>query len=68
LLIPTPGQAEQEYLGALHARTGRFVVQEQQGLDLGAALSALQKVPVAPAHQDQGLLDAALSDLAGILR
>ena len=68
LLIPTPGQAEQEYLGELHARTGRFVVQQQQDLDIVAALGALQKIRRAPAHQDHGLLDAALSDLAGILQ
>jgi len=38
LVVPTPGQAEQEYLGELHAKTGRFFVQAQERLDIADAL------------------------------
>ena len=68
LLIPTPGQTEQEYLGELHGRTGRFVVQRQQDLDINAALRDLSRIRVTPSPRDQALLDAALKDLADILR
>lgn len=38
LLVPTPGQPEQEYLGRLHGDRGVHMVQAQQGLDIRAAL------------------------------
>ena len=38
LVIPTPGQEEQEYLGTLHAKTGRFVVQAQDAMDIRKVL------------------------------
>ncbi len=66
LIIPTPGQQEQEYLGRLHARTGRFLVQEQHRVDLSAALAA-PAVP-APARRGATLLHEALDDLAALLR
>jgi predicted glycosyltransferase len=68
LVIPTPGQAEQEYLGELHARTGRFTVQQQQSLDLAAGLKHLDNGLVARPHHAHQLLDNALSDLADLLR
>lgn len=40
LLVPTPGQPEQEYLGRLHRKRGLHQVQEQQHLDLASALAA----------------------------
>lgn len=65
LIIPTPGQAEQEYLGKLHARTGRFVVQRQDRLDVKAALRSAS-TPVASAPSTM-LLEQALEDLARLL-
>jgi hypothetical protein len=70
LVVPTPGQEEQEYLGQLHRGTGRFVVQQQDTLDLPAGRAQLD------AHQRSGpvpntsgeLLTAALQDLADLLR
>ena len=42
LLIPTPGQTEQEYLGEeLKDRKG-FVIQQQGTIDLVAAMKTLQ--------------------------
>ncbi len=68
LVIPTPGQAEQEYLGELHSRTGRFVVQQQHRLDLRTALKKLEKGPVAVPSHAHPLLEEALMDLANLLR
>ena len=62
LLVPTPGQQEQEYLGRLHQGTGRFLVQSQDRLDLQGALQrgAVRPQPIGPNR----LLEAALHDLA----
>lgn len=68
VVIPTPGQAEQEYLGELHQRTGRFVVRHQDALDLPEALAALREPGRAPEAPARSLLDEALSDLARLLR
>lgn len=64
LLIPTPGQAEQEYLGALHMHTGRFMVQQQGSIDLQAGLRKAGGGSVAAPQHGTPLLDAALTDLA----
>lgn len=66
LIIPTPGQHEQEYLGRLHARTGRFLVQDQSAVDLAGALAAAPSA-TSPVAGD-GLLASALDDLEGLLR
>lgn len=68
LVIPTPGQEEQEYLGELHRRTGRFIVQAQETIDVDAALQQAQVLRPSATRTDNGLLDAALHDLAGLLR
>ena len=39
LLVPTPGQEEQEYLGRLHAATGRFTIASQDTLDIASVLA-----------------------------
>jgi predicted glycosyltransferase len=65
LIIPTPGQPEQEYLGALHARSGRFLVQPQHAIDLEAALRWTQPSP--PTAHDTTLLAQALKDLAALI-
>lgn len=68
LLIPTPGQGEQEYLARLHSGTSRFITQTQDQLDLGKALEQLEKLSPAAPKPDRSLLDAALADLASLLR
>lgn len=67
IIVPTPGQEEQEYLGRLHARTGRFVVQRQGHLDLSADVleRVARRVPVATSGS---LLQEALDDLHTLLR
>ena len=68
LVIPTPGQAEQEYLGRLHARTGRFLVQSQDHLDVATALAAIGNCSVPASMAGQPHLERALKDLAAMLR
>ncbi len=68
LVIPTPGQAEQEYLGELHSQTGRFMVQEQTALDLPRALAGVSKGNTSTPRADGTLLDEALEELAGMLQ
>jgi len=65
LIIPTPGQQEQEYLGQLHLRSGRFLVQQQQDIDLRAALT-MDPMHTAPAL-GSSLLSEALDDLSSLL-
>jgi predicted glycosyltransferase len=66
LIVPTPGQPEQEYLARLHRGTGRFLVQHQRNLDLRAAL-AWAPAPAAP-HPADHALEHALQDLAAMIR
>lgn len=66
LLVPTPGQAEQEYLGQLHGRTGRFLVQAQDRLDIAGALRVLEGRASAPAATADTLASA-LDDLAALI-
>jgi hypothetical protein len=68
VVIPTPGQAEQEYLGTLHSRTGRFVVRSQEHLDLGEALTRLKEKALEAERPARSMLDEALTDLARLLR
>lgn len=65
VIIPTPGQPEQEYLGALHARSGRFLVQRQEAIDLEAAL--LWKQPQIAPCSGTPLLAQALKELAALM-
>jgi predicted glycosyltransferase len=67
LLVPTPGQPEQEYLGKLHAGSGRFLVQPQDSLDLEAALHWVRHVSAPTPIEGTAMLDAALEDLARLL-
>lgn len=65
LIVPTPGQPEQEYLGTLHARTGRFFVQKQSALNVA---DALQQVMPEQRHSGSGsALEQALKDLAALI-
>lgn len=44
ILVPTPGQTEQEYLGEYLQQYEIFVVQKQKNLDVNSALISLQKL------------------------
>jgi uncharacterized protein (TIGR00661 family) len=43
LLVPTPGQPEQEYLAAYHADKGQFIMQKQGALNIEKVLEELSK-------------------------
>lgn len=45
ILIPTPGQTEQEYLGHTLHKQGIFYSTQQKGFDLNASLAAAQQFP-----------------------
>ncbi len=45
ILIPTPGQTEQEYLGHSLHKQGIFYSTRQKGFDLNSALAATQQFP-----------------------
>jgi UDP-N-acetylglucosamine transferase subunit ALG13 len=45
LLIPTPGQTEQEYLAGLHVRSGHYYAVQQSKLDLGRDVTRAQAFP-----------------------
>lgn len=65
LLVPTPGQPEQEYLGRLHATKGHHVVQPQDGLDIARVL---QDPPsIRPVAQKSTALFEAMADLARLI-
>lgn len=68
LLIPTPGQPEQEYLARLHHGSGRFLVQDQGSIDLNAALDRDRSGAQVPDTPDTDLLTVAMKDLAHCLR
>lgn len=67
IIVPTPGQEEQEYLGRLHSRTGRFVVQQQGHLDLSAEVLARVSGKQS-AMASHTLFQRALDDLHTLLR
>lgn len=67
LIIPTPGQEEQEYLGRLHAGTGRFIVQEQQAINIESALQQMRRSARPRASHGGDLLGEAMEDLASLL-
>lgn len=67
LVIPTPGQEEQEYLGRLHASTGRFMVQAQTEVDIRSALNRVGDLRASAATQGHPLLERALNELAQLL-
>lgn len=83
LVVPTPGQEEQEYLGELHAKTGRFFVQAQERLDIADAIEGgrfagprevqewkgarVQARNTATSTTAEQLLEHALQDLAALI-
>lgn len=65
LLIPTPGQTEQEYLAGKFRREGVFAVQQQEALDLAKAMDDGHHVPgLAGTFFDEKILR---ESIAGVL-
>ncbi len=75
LVVPTPGQEEQEYLGTLHAKTGRFFVQAQERLDIAGELNNDRSAAPSEVYRWKGgttagadqLLEHALHELAALI-
>jgi len=58
LLIPTPGQTEQEYLAGLHSRLGNYYSVTQDRLDLPRDLKIATRYPgYRPAHRTEQSID-----------
>jgi len=69
ILIPTPGQTEQEYLAENLASMQAAVLQKQSKLNLSKALQDVEQVQPIPAIQlDGALLDGAIAKLAKCLQ
>ena len=68
LLVPTPGQPEQEYLARLHGTAGHFMVQQQDRIDLCAAMASLKGTSSPPIVVDHRPLERALEDLAAMIQ
>jgi hypothetical protein len=56
LFVPTPGQTEQEYLARWYAEKGWALVQQQDALDLKAALEWSRKPSTALTNVDQAAI------------
>lgn len=61
LLIPTPGQTEQEYLCSRLARMGLFAAMPQSAFNLEAGLKMLEKPGSPFPDMNQGLLEQAIN-------
>lgn len=54
ILIPTPGQPEQEYLGEIWQKERKAIVQSQKELDLGIALKEVNDLAERPVNVNAG--------------
>jgi UDP-N-acetylglucosamine:LPS N-acetylglucosamine transferase len=63
VLVPTPGQTEQEYLARYLSARGYFAVERQADFDLGRAMASLDSIEGPPAvTTGTGLLEEALDE------
>ncbi|MCO6486445.1 MAG: hypothetical protein J5I41_11785 [Saprospiraceae bacterium] len=66
LLVPTPGQFEQEYLTVCLQGKGPWQFQHQRDLDIPSAWKALQELPANPALRPSGQeAEKAIADFLG---
>ena len=68
LLVPTPGQTEQEYLAEIHSAKGYFIRMKQKDLDLKRAEALLENCLPMPQSYRGTLLDDALDEVLAELR
>lgn len=54
ILIPTPGQPEQEHLGKIWKEKGKAIVQSQKELNLAKALKEVKELEERPANSNSG--------------
>ena len=67
LLIPTPGQPEQEYLARLHSAFGTHIIQDQFAIDLKDALSRIGGKRSRKAIPNKDLLEEAFLELSTLM-
>lgn len=66
LLIPTPGQLEQEYLADLHLRQGNFYSVTQKALDLPRDIAIASRYPgYCPAHRTEKSVEQVMRIVGG---
>ena len=63
ILVPTPGQTEQQYLCNRLASQGMFIMQKQSKLNIHEGIKQLQSIKKPDADYSSGLLDAAVDNL-----
>jgi uncharacterized protein (TIGR00661 family) len=63
ILVPTPGQTEQEYLAKHLAQCGWIVTQNQNDFNLMEALDAVKKINTMPHVSPNSFLPQAITDL-----
>ncbi len=68
LLVPTPGQSEQEYLAERHSAKGHFIMMRQKHLDLKSAEALLKSCLPVPQWGRETLLNEALDEALSELR
>lgn len=66
IMIPTPGQTEQEYLAHLLAEKKLFVKADQNNLDFEKAIKEIEEVKTSFHENDSGFLDKAIKQLIDI--
>ena len=62
ILIPTPGQTEQEYLGRRLQEQGMAVMSSQNELDLPGAVAAVRSINGFPVMSGNDLMKTVLED------
>ncbi len=65
VLVPTPGQTEQEYLAEFYAQLGIFMVMQQEEFDLQFVLDHIHKYPGIP-HRLESTLEQVVAELGGV--
>lgn len=68
ILVPTPGQAEQEYLGRYMQERGIAVTVEQDNFDLHSALARLEKLPGIIPSPSMAQYESAVEELTKSLK
>lgn len=65
LLVPTPGQTEQEYLAGWWAQDGNYVYQAQDGIDIKKALAGLATAKQAKPYEGTRVYETVLENWLG---
>ena len=67
IIVPTPGQTEQEYLADYTNEKGFFISMSQDQFSFTDALAALERKPLAPALMNSSMLDEVIADFVNAI-